>query len=174
MIREIFKYKLIRKIKLMDEMIDIIYRADSNKIKFVNENNFSFYINLDLEISVLLNVLETIEKYLENIKEELKKSDIYSDKYNKKNITIMFSLYKKKQSIYDCNINLTVFYYNDKVLSAKYCDTLNDNNFIKPLFYTYNLISTMKIMTLDSRRIKNEIDIMKKYAIDRIREIFNI
>lgn len=72
MIREKFNYELIKKIKILDQGIDIILKFEPNeKIEFVNENNFIFYIDLNLQRSKLIDVLRKIEKYLIKISKDL-------------------------------------------------------------------------------------------------------
>jgi hypothetical protein len=178
MIREKFNYELIKKIKIMDENIDIILRFNPHKeLEFVNEDNFRFYIDLNLDKKELLDIIKKVEDYLiKTSKRLIPETLAYKEEYKLGDeLSLVFYSFnyipKSLSNNYDCMIDLTVFNHDKKILFINCYDILKGNEFRKPLFYTYNVISTMRIIVLSEERIKNEIESMEKHALCILDEV---
>ena len=181
MIREKFNYELIKKIKIMNESIDIILKFSPNKeIEFVNEDNFRFYIDLYLNKEKLLDIIKKVENYLIKTSKNLILGTLaYKEEYKLEDelLLIFYSFNYVPKSLsnnYDCIVDLTVFNHDEKILFINCYDILKGNEFRRPLFYTYNIISTMKIIVLNKERIRNEIKDMEKHALCMLEEVIKL
>ncbi|MFZ8855907.1 MAG: hypothetical protein ACO2OX_01775 [Candidatus Nanopusillus sp.] len=181
MIREKFNYELIKKIKVLDENIDIILKFNPNKeIEFINEDNFRFYVDLNLDKKELLDIIKKVEDYLIKTSKNLILGTLaYKEEY-KLGDKLLLKFYsfgyvpKSLSNNYDCTIDLTVFNHDEKIVFVNCYDILKGNEFRRPLFYTYNIISTIKIIVLNEERIRNEIKDMEKHALCMLEEVIKL
>ena len=179
MIREKFNYELIKKIKILDQSIDIILKFEPNeKIEFVNENNFIFYIDLNLQRLKLLDVLRKIEKYLIKISKDLDlNTSIFRDTHRWNNDFLLTIFLQEPSTItYNKNnriIYLTVYELNDQIIYIHGIDIIKGDKFKQPFFYTHSLISTMKTMVINIELVKTEIENMREFAFKTLSKIIN-